>query len=151
MFSYYWILRVLYIFWIQVFFLIRHDLQIFILICSWFFHPLHFLIINGRGFYFWLSIIYQFVLLWILLLLSYLRNLCLSQDHRDSPMYSSIKFKVLVVCIQPGLVICFTLDSILISMLFSLNIPPWTSPRVPKSVLYICVSFSVLHIVLLSH
>ena len=102
MFSYYWILRVLYIFWIQVFFLIRHDLQIFILICSWFFHPLHFLIINGRGFYFWLSIIYQFVLLWILLLLSYLRNLCLSQDHRDSPMYSSIKFKVLVLCIQPG-------------------------------------------------
>ena len=30
----------------------------------------------------------------------------------------------LVSCIQPGLVICFTLDSILVSMLFSLNIPP---------------------------
>ena len=52
----------------------------------------------------------------------------------------------LVSCIQPGLVICFTLDSILVSMLFSQNIPPSSSPRVPKSVLYICVSFSVLHI-----
>ena len=55
----------------------------------------------------------------------------------------------LVSCIQPGLVICFTVDSILVSMLFSQNIPPSSSPRVPKSVLYICVSFSVLHIGLL--
>ena len=30
--------------------------------------------------------------------------------------------------IQPGLVICFTLDSILVSMLFSQNIPPSPSP-----------------------
>ena len=30
----------------------------------------------------------------------------------------------LVSCIQPGLAICFTLDSILVSMLFSQNIPP---------------------------
>ena len=52
----------------------------------------------------------------------------------------------LVSCIQPGLVICFTLDSILVSMLFSQNIPPSPSPRVPKSLLYIYVSFSVLHI-----
>ena len=29
-----------------------------------------------------------------------------------------------VSCIQPGLVVCFTLDSILVSMLFSQNIPP---------------------------
>ena len=55
----------------------------------------------------------------------------------------------LVSCIQPGLVICFTLDSILVSMLFSQNIPPSPSPRVQKFVLYICVSFSVLHIGLL--
>ena len=34
----------------------------------------------------------------------------------------------LVSCIQPGLVICFTLDSILVSMLFSQNIPPSPSP-----------------------
>ena len=33
-----------------------------------------------------------------------------------------------VSCIQPGLVICFTLDSILVSMLFSQNIPPSPSP-----------------------
>ena len=36
----------------------------------------------------------------------------------------------LVSCIQPGLVICFTLDNIHVSMLFSLNIPPSPSPRV---------------------
>ena len=54
--------------------------------------------------------------------------------------------RALVSCIQPGLVICFTLDRILVSMLFSLNIPPSPCPRVQKSVLYICVSFSVLHI-----
>ena len=34
----------------------------------------------------------------------------------------------LVSCIQPGLVVCFTLDSILVSMLFSQNIPPSPSP-----------------------
>ena len=52
----------------------------------------------------------------------------------------------LVSCIQPGLVICFTLDSILVSVLFFQNIPPSPSPTVQKSVLYICVSFSVLYI-----
>ena len=54
--------------------------------------------------------------------------------------------QALVSCIQPGLVICFTLDNIHVSMLFSRNTPPSPSPRVQKSVLYICVSFSVLHI-----
>ena len=61
--------------------------------------------------------------------------------------------QALVSCIQPGLVICFTLDSILDSMLFSQNIPPSPSPRVPKSVLYICVKdrerFTNLHVILL--
>ena len=32
--------------------------------------------------------------------------------------------RALVSCIQPGLVICFTLDNIHVSMLFSRNIPP---------------------------
>ena len=39
----------------------------------------------------------------------------------------------LVSCIQPGLVICFTLDSILVSMLFSQNIQPSPSPTESKS------------------
>ena len=38
-----------------------------------------------------------------------------------------------VSCIQPGLVICFTLDSILVSMLFSQNIPPSPSPTESQS------------------
>ena len=39
----------------------------------------------------------------------------------------------LISCIQPGLAICFTLDSILVSMLFSHNIPPSPSPTESKS------------------
>ena len=35
--------------------------------------------------------------------------------------------RALVSCIQPGLVICFTLDNIHVSMLFSRNIPPLSS------------------------
>ena len=34
----------------------------------------------------------------------------------------------LVSCIPPGLVICFTIDNIHVSMLFSWNIPPLPSP-----------------------
>ena len=50
-----------------------------------------------------------------------------------------------VSCIEPGLAIYFTWY-IHDSMLFSQIIPPSPSPRVQKSVLYICVSFAVLHI-----
>ena len=46
----------------------------------------------------------------------------------------------LVSCIQPGLVICFTLDSILVSMLFSHNIPPMPSPTEPQSLFWTSVS-----------
>ena len=42
----------------------------------------------------------------------------------------------LVSCIQPGLVICFTLDNIHVSMLFSGNIPPSPSPTESKSLFY---------------
>ena len=41
--------------------------------------------------------------------------------------------RALVSCIQPGLVICFTLDNIHVSMLFSRNIPPSPSPTESKS------------------
>ena len=46
----------------------------------------------------------------------------------------------LVSCIQPGLVICFTLDNIHVSMLFSWNIPPSPSPRESKRLFYTSVS-----------
>ena len=46
----------------------------------------------------------------------------------------------LVSCIQPGLVICFTFDSILVSILFSQNIPPLHFPTGSKSLFYTSVS-----------
>ena len=52
----------------------------------------------------------------------------------------------LVSCIQSVLAICFTLDNIHVSMLFSDHPTLVFSHRVQKSILYICVSFSVLHI-----
>ena len=47
----------------------------------------------------------------------------------------------LVSCIQPGLVVCFTLDSILVSILFSQNIPPSPSPTESNSLF--CTSVSL--------
>ena len=47
----------------------------------------------------------------------------------------------LVSCIQPGLVICFTLDSILVSVLFSQNITPLPSSTESKSLF--CTSMSL--------
>ena len=58
----------------------------------------------------------------------------------------------LVSCIQPGLVICFTLDNIHVSMLFSLNISPSPSPTESKvcSVhlrLFFCFAYRVIIII----
>ena len=50
----------------------------------------------------------------------------------------------LVSCIQPGMVICFTIDNV--HAVLSKHPTLAFSHRVQKSVLYICVSFSVLHI-----
>ena len=47
----------------------------------------------------------------------------------------------LVSCIQPRLVICFTLDNIYVSMLFSQNIPPSPSPTESQSLF--CTSVSL--------
>ena len=49
--------------------------------------------------------------------------------------------RALVSCLQPGLVICFTLDNIHVSMLFSWNIPPSPSPTESKSLF--CTSVSL--------
>ena len=49
--------------------------------------------------------------------------------------------QTLVSCIQPGLVICFTIDNIHVSMLFSRNIPPLPSPTESKSLF--CTSVSL--------
>ena len=53
----------------------------------------------------------------------------------------SHQVRALVSCIQPGLVICFTLDNIHVSMLFSRNIPPSPSPTESKSLF--CTSVSL--------
>ena len=52
--------------------------------------------------------------------------------------------QALVSCIQPGLVICFTIGNI--HAVLSKHPTLAFSHRVQKSILYICVSFSVLHI-----
>ena len=49
--------------------------------------------------------------------------------------------RTLISCIQPGLVICFTLDNIHVSMLFSPIIPPSPSPT--ESKLLFCTSVSL--------
>ena len=49
--------------------------------------------------------------------------------------------RTLVSCIQPGLVICFTLDNIHVSMLFSRNVPP--SPLPTESKILFCTSVSL--------
>ena len=55
--------------------------------------------------------------------------------------------RALVSCIQPGLVICFTLDRIHVSMLFSWNIPPSPSPTESKRLFYtlfFCFAYRVI-------
>ena len=55
-------------------------------------------------------------------------------------------FECPVSCIELGLVIYFTYGNTHVSMLFSQITPPSPSPRKSNDIIYICVSFAVLHI-----
>ena len=52
--------------------------------------------------------------------------------------------RALVSCIQPGLVICFTLDNIHVLMLFSWNTPPSPSPTESKIFPSFLISFPII-------
>ena len=70
-----------------------------------------------------------------------------SLSTRSLLVFPVHQVRALVLCIQPGLLICFTLDNIQVSLLFSWNIPPSLSPTESKRLFYKSVSFfSVLHI-----
>ena len=119
-----------------------------------------------RIFFFLIFLIFLIFISWRLITLQYCSGLChtltwISHGFTCIPILipPSTSFstwslwvfpvhqaRALVSCIQPGLVIYFTIDNIHVSVLFSWNIPPSLSPRVQNSVLYICVSSFVLHI-----
>ena len=63
-----------------------------------------------------------------------------SLSTRSLWVFPGHQVRVFVSCIKPGLVICFTLDNIHVSMLFSQNIPSSPSPTESKSLLCISVS-----------
>ena len=71
-----------------------------------------------------------------------------SLSTRSLWVFPAHQVRALVSCIQPWLVICFTLDKIHVSLLFSWNIPPSPSPTESKRLFYKSMSlfFSVLHI-----
>ena len=71
-----------------------------------------------------------------------------SLSTRSLGVFPVHQARALVSCTQPGLVICFTIDNIHASMLFSRNIPPSPSPTESKSLF--CTSESLFLLVLCS-
>ena len=63
-----------------------------------------------------------------------------SLSTRSLKVFPVHRVWALVSWIQPGLVICFTLDNIHVSMLFSWNIPPSPSPTESKRLFYTSMS-----------
>ena len=106
-------------------------------------------------YFYWLEANYFIILWWFL---PYI-DMNQSWIYMYSPSWSSLPpptashpsgsaqcTRALVSCIQPGLVICFTLDSILVSVLFSKNIPPSPSPTESKSLFCTSVSLFLFYI-----
>ena len=109
---------------------------------------------------FFLILIFIFFISWRLITLQYCSGFCHTltwishgftcNPHPDPPSHLPLdpipwlfpvhQARALVSCIQPGLVICFTLDNVQVLMLFSWNIPPSPSPRESKSLFYTSVS-----------
>ena len=73
-----------------------------------------------------------------------------SLSTRSPEVFPVHQVRALVSCIQPGLVICFTLDTIHVLMLFSWNIPPSPSPTESKRLFYKSVSL-FLYIIIFIH
>ena len=68
-----------------------------------------------------------------------------SSSH-PSGLFKCTGFECPALCTEIGLVIYFTYGNIHVSLLFSQIIPLLPSARIQKSILYICVSFTVSHI-----
>ena len=89
---------------------------------------------------------WSYLFFWLPLRRKAMTNLGNILKSRDLWVFPVHQAGALVSRIQTGLVICFTLDNIHVSMLFSQNIPPSPSPTESKSLFCTSVSlFSVLH------
>ena len=96
-------------------------------------------------FYYFFFIVVDFVIHWNetamgLHVFPILIPLFTSLSTRSLWVFPVHQVRTLVSCIQPGLVICFTLDNTHVSMLFSWNIPPSPSPTEFKRLFYTSVS-----------
>ena len=111
-----------------------------------------------KHFFYFLSFIF---ISWRLITLQYCSGFCHTLTrishgftcipHPDPPSHlplhsiplglpSAPALSTCLICIQLGLVICFTLDNIYVSVLFSRNIPTSPSPTESKSLFYTSVS-----------